>query len=107
MRRCIRLAYTVRAVASLPHWRRPADHTVPHGPRDVKQVWFPGVYCDVEGGYPEGESGISKITLEWTLDEAAPPGMLVDQHKKGVKFWIRRAENATFNQTRQRWRTSH
>ena len=104
MRRCIRLAYTVRS----PRCPTGGDRltTLPHGPRDVKQVWFPGVYCDVEVGTPRA-SGISKITLEWTLDEAAPPGMLVDQHKKGVKFWIRRAENATFNQTRQRWRTSH
>jgi hypothetical protein len=23
----------------------------------VKQVWFPGVHCDVGGGYPESESG--------------------------------------------------
>lgn len=63
-------------------WRRPADHTVPHGPRDVKQVWFPGVHCDVGGGYPEGESGLSKIALEWMLDEAGPVGLLVDQRKR-------------------------
>jgi uncharacterized protein (DUF2235 family) len=23
------------------------------GPKDLKQVWFPGVHCDVGGGYPE------------------------------------------------------
>ena len=22
------------------------------GPKDMKQVWFPGVHCDVGGGYP-------------------------------------------------------
>jgi hypothetical protein len=31
------------------------------GPGDLKQVWFPGVHCDVGGGYPEPESGLSKI----------------------------------------------
>jgi uncharacterized protein (DUF2235 family) len=40
------------------------------GPQDVKQVWFPGVHCDVGGGYPEAESGLSKIALEWMLGEA-------------------------------------
>jgi hypothetical protein len=33
------------------------------GPRDRKQVWFPGVHCDVGGGYPEAESGLSKLAL--------------------------------------------
>jgi uncharacterized protein (DUF2235 family) len=63
-------------------WQRPADHTRPHGPRDVKQVWFPGVHCDVGGGYPESESGLSKVALEWMLDEAEPAGLLVDQNKR-------------------------
>jgi uncharacterized protein (DUF2235 family) len=41
-------------------------------PRDgqiVRQVWFPGVHCDVGGGYKEAESGLSKIALEWMLDQ--------------------------------------
>lgn len=48
------------------------------GPKDIKQVWFPGVHCDVGGGYPESESGLSKIALEWMLKEAAGPGLLTD-----------------------------
>ncbi len=55
-------------------WRTPASQnsasTVPTGPKDIKQVWFPGVHCDVGGGYPEAESGLSKIALEWMLGEA-------------------------------------
>jgi uncharacterized protein (DUF2235 family) len=56
-------------------WRSPAlpqppALPVPAGPRDLKQVWFPGVHCDVGGGYPEAESGLSKIALEWMLAEA-------------------------------------
>ncbi len=50
-----------------------------HGPKDMKQVWFPGVHCDVGGGYPEAESGLSKIALEWMLAEAIPEGLLVDR----------------------------
>ena len=52
----------------------PADS----GPRDLKQVWFAGVHCDVGGGYPEAESGASKIPLQWMLREATAAGLLVD-----------------------------
>ena len=48
------------------------------GPKDLKQVWFPGVHCDVGGGYPESESGLSKIALQWMLKEAIGAGLLVD-----------------------------
>ena len=51
------------------------------GPRDIKQVWFPGVHCDVGGGYPEAESGLSKISLEWMLKEAMQAGLIVDPNK--------------------------
>src|SRR5262245_51130954 len=47
------------------------------GPRDLKQVWFPGVHGDVGGGYPEAESGLSKIALQWMLNEAINAGLLV------------------------------
>jgi uncharacterized protein (DUF2235 family) len=48
------------------------------GPADVKQVWFPGVHCDVGGGYPEAESGLSKVALQWMLGEATAAGLMVD-----------------------------
>ena len=54
----------------------------PGGPRDLKQIWFPGVHCDVGGGYPEMESGLSKIALEWMLTEAKSKGLLVDPAKE-------------------------
>jgi hypothetical protein len=44
----------------------------------LKQVWFPGAHCDVGGGYSEPESGLSKIALQWMLDEAVQSGLLVD-----------------------------
>jgi uncharacterized protein (DUF2235 family) len=52
------------------------------GPRDLKQVWFPGVHCDVGGGYPEGESGLSKFSLQWMLGEAESAGLVVDEGKR-------------------------
>ena len=52
------------------------------GPRDVKQVWFAGVHCDVGGGYAEQESGLSKIALHWMLAEAEFNGLLVNKRRK-------------------------
>ena len=54
-------------------WRDPPKH----GPRDLKQVWFPGVHCDVGGGYPESESGLARTALKWMLDEAVAAGLAV------------------------------
>ena len=51
------------------------------GPKDLKQVWFPGVHCDVGGGYPESESGLSKIPLKWMIQEAKAAGLQVDDEK--------------------------
>jgi uncharacterized protein (DUF2235 family) len=56
----------------------PSAELSEHGPKDVKQVWFAGVHCDVGGGYPEKESGLSKLALEWMLEEAKAAGLLVN-----------------------------
>lgn len=45
---------------------------------NVKQVWFAGVHCDVGGSYPERESGLSQLALEWMADEATSAGLLID-----------------------------
>jgi uncharacterized protein (DUF2235 family) len=63
-------------------WRAPRDAARPQGPKDVQQVWFPGVHCDVGGGYPEEESGLAKVALEWMLAEAEAKGLLVDAGKR-------------------------
>ncbi len=65
-------------------WRRPPETPpsatpAPAGPRDVKQVWFPGVHCDVGGGYAEIESGLSKLALEWMLGEAYAHQLMLDK----------------------------
>jgi uncharacterized protein (DUF2235 family) len=52
-----------------------------NGPKDLKQVWFAGVHSDVGGGYPEAESGLAKIALEWMIKEAVTAGLLVDPDK--------------------------
>jgi uncharacterized protein (DUF2235 family) len=45
-------------------WKEPARDK-----QDVLQVLFPGVHCDVGGGYVELQSGLSKIALQWMVDE--------------------------------------
>jgi uncharacterized protein (DUF2235 family) len=49
--------------------------------QDIKQVWFAGVHSDVGGSYPEAESGLSKITLEWMLHEALHFGLKIDPQR--------------------------
>jgi uncharacterized protein (DUF2235 family) len=49
--------------------------------QSIKQVWFAGVHSDVGGSYADLESGLSNITLEWMLCEAASLGLLVDPQK--------------------------
>jgi uncharacterized protein (DUF2235 family) len=56
---------------------RPSDIPAEAGPLDLKQVWFPGVHCDIGGGYPESESALSKVTLQWMIDEAQAAGLLL------------------------------
>lgn len=63
-------------------WRPGTNPKVQHGPKDLLQVWFPGVHSDVGGGYPEAQSGLSKITLEWMLEESEKSGLRVDQGRK-------------------------
>ena len=50
-----------------------------HPQHDFKEVWFAGVHSDVGGGYPESESNLAKITLQWMARESAGAGMLFDQ----------------------------
>lgn len=56
----------------------PANLAFPRPGQDFKEVWFPGVHCDVGGGYAEEESGLSKIALEWMANEAIEAGLKVD-----------------------------
>jgi Uncharacterized alpha/beta hydrolase domain (DUF2235) len=45
-----------------------------------EQVWFAGVHADIGGGYPENESRLSDITLQWMLSAAGviPDGLYYD-----------------------------
>ncbi len=43
--------------------------------QDVKEVWFSGVHGDVGGGYPERESRLAKIPLDWMIRETRAMGL--------------------------------
>jgi uncharacterized protein (DUF2235 family) len=51
------------------------------GKQDLQELWFPGVHCDVGGGYPEADGGLWRIPFQWILDEAQRAGLLVDQQR--------------------------
>lgn len=52
------------------------------GPKDLQQVWFPGSHGDVGGGYPERDSQLSKIALEWMLREAQAKSLIIDAKRE-------------------------
>jgi uncharacterized protein (DUF2235 family) len=56
-------------------WRPPENLEGPYGPKNLQQVWFAGFHCDVGGGYPENDSALSKIPLEWMMQEAKARGL--------------------------------
>jgi uncharacterized protein (DUF2235 family) len=56
-------------------------------PTDIEQVWFPGVHCDVGGGYPEGRGGqssLSKIALRWMVGKAEAAGLIFNPEMKAT-----------------------
>jgi uncharacterized protein (DUF2235 family) len=90
-------------------WRKPSDPHAPCGPQDVKQVWFPGVHCDVGGGYPEAESGLAKGALRWLIRHAELNGLLVDSGKvdevlgKGSDRHVPPDENGKLHESLTGW----
>lgn len=52
--------------------------------QDVKEVWFAGVHSDVGGGYPEPESALSKLALQWMVREAEDAHLSIDPARKAA-----------------------
>lgn len=59
-----------------------------------KQLWFPGSHGDVGGGYPEKESGLAKVTLDWMYQEAAALGCELDDQQ--MEFFLGESDSKTF-----------
>jgi uncharacterized protein (DUF2235 family) len=49
---------------------------------NIFEVWFPGVHCDVGGGYIEQEAGLSRIALRWLLNEAMRYGLRLNSDSR-------------------------
>jgi hypothetical protein len=47
-------------------------------PEWFQQLWFAGCHSDIGGSYPEDESRLSDITLQWLLEAAVSTGLKVD-----------------------------
>ena len=49
--------------------REEAEKTEGRAPEWLKQIWFAGCHSDIGGSYPEPQSRLSDITLQWMADE--------------------------------------
>jgi uncharacterized protein (DUF2235 family) len=51
--------------------------------QDWKEHWFPGVHCDVGGGYPpqlgKAYAELWRVPFAWMMEEAKSKGLLVDE----------------------------
>jgi uncharacterized protein (DUF2235 family) len=47
--------------------------------QDAKEIWFPGVHCDVGGGYPLSATNLWKISFAWMVREAQAAGVKFDE----------------------------
>lgn len=56
------------------YWGNPFNKAAAK-PQDAREVWFAGVHCDVGGGYPEAESGLAKVALQWMVEQTQPLGL--------------------------------
>ncbi len=56
-------------------YEEPGDIDQPNPPQTLKQRWFPGVHCDVGGGYQPEHAGLAEATLKWMVGEAIACGL--------------------------------
>jgi len=65
-------------------WGKKSDYE--KAPDDwLVQKWFAGNHSDIGGSYPETESRLSDIALEWMAKEAEKYGMIFDWTK--LRLW--------------------
>jgi uncharacterized protein (DUF2235 family) len=62
-----------RAVFAPTLWHQQPGTKGQKPKQELKQVWFPGVHCDVGGGYPD--SSLSDIPLLWMAERAQEYGL--------------------------------
>ena len=47
--------------------------------QDLKELWFPGVHCDIGGGYPLSEGGLWQEPFRWMVTEAQAAGLELNE----------------------------
>ncbi len=57
---------------------------LPH--QDILQVWFAGVHSDIGGSYPQKQSALANIALDWILKEAIDAGIKVKPERVDMIF---------------------
>jgi len=67
-----------RWIEPQPFVKNPFVRSARRTEQDIKQVWFAGVHADIGGGYPEVESGLAKIPLDWMIREATVHGLRIN-----------------------------
>ena len=54
--------------------------------QNLEERWFPGVHCDVGGGYPLNRGGLWQGAFDWMLGESKNAGLLIDPAHE-AKVW--------------------
>ncbi len=54
--------------------------------QDILQVWFAGVHSDIGGSYPQPESALANISLNWILEEARKAGIRTSLDRENLIF---------------------
>ncbi len=61
--------------------------------QSLEERWFPGVHCDVGGGYPLQCGGLWQGAFRWMLEESSSAGLLLDTVRE-AKVWADAGEVA-------------
>lgn len=67
-------------------WKDQKDEKRDGEPERFIQLWFAGNHSDVGGSYPEEESRLSDIALQWMVEQATsiPDPLIIDRSKLNV-----------------------
>lgn len=83
-RHALAIDETRRDFARVPWGRKGDAPERAHGqPEWLQQIWFAGNHSDIGGSYPEDESRLSDIALQWMVEEATgiPDPIVLDRSK--------------------------
>lgn len=82
-RHALAIDETRKDFARVP-WAMIGDHPErPGEPEWLQQIWFAGNHSDIGGSYPEDESRLSDISLQWMVEQASslPHPLQVDRSR--------------------------